>query len=67
MKKEFLKIIIRLLLQTFSEVEVIMMARSVSSKQTLKQLNKNGFVKENSLNLRKLDRKEFVKWLQLAI
>jgi hypothetical protein len=38
-----------------------MMARSVSSKQTLKQLNKNGFVKENSLNLRKLDRKEFVK------
>jgi len=61
MKKEFGKIIIKLLLKTFSEVEVIMMTRSISSRQTLKELNKNGFVRENSLNLRELERKEFVK------
>lgn len=61
MKKEFGKIIIKLLLTTFSEVEVIMMTRSISSRQTLKNLNKNGFVKENSLNLRELERKELVK------
>ena len=67
MKKEFGKIIIKLLLKTFSEVEVIMMTRSISSRQTLKELNKNGFVRENSLNLRELERKEFVKWYQLTI